>query len=330
MKYRRLGRSDMNVSAVCLGCWAFAGDFAWGRQDVQDSIAAVHASLEAGVNFFDTAEAYGDGSSERVLAKALGTRRKDVFIASKVSETHLEPDRLRACCEASLRRLGSDYIDLYQLHFPSKTIPIDETFAAMDDLRRQGKVRAVGVCNFGTSFLDILPAGPRVESNQVAFSLLWRAVEYGILPRCRKLGISILAYSPLFQGLLTGKFGRIEDVPEGRSRNRLFRPDRKHARHQETGCEAELFEAIDGIRRLCEGLGQPMGHVALAWLFAQEGLTSAIVGARNAEQARANAAATGLELSADVLAQLERITDSIKQYVGPNADMWQTDSRLDK
>ena len=330
MKYRRLGQSDMNVSVVCLGCWAFSGDFAWGSQDVRDSIAAVHASLEAGVNFFDTAEAYGKGSTETILAKALGPRRKDAFIASKVSEGHLEPARLKACCEASLKRLGSDYIDLYQLHFPSRTIPLADTFAALEDLQKAGKVRQVAVSNFGISFLDQLPARPRVQSNQVAYSLLWRAIEFDILPRCRKDGIGILAYSPMFQGLLTGKFRTADEVPQGRSRNRLFSPDRKHARHQDSGCEELLFDTIGQLRRLCEGLGKPMGQVALAWLFAQEGLTSAIAGARNAEQARENAAAADLELSAEVIAELNRITDPVKQYVGPNADMWQTDSRLDR
>jgi len=330
MKYRRLGQTDMNVSVVCLGCWVFSGDWAWGPQQEHDSIAAVHASLEAGVNFFDTAEAYGNGGTEEILAKALGSRRKDAYIASKVSEHHLKPSRLKACCERSLKRLDTDCIDLYQLHFPSKTVPMAESFAALEDLQRQGKVRAVGVSNFGPSFLDSMPAQPRVQSNQVAYSLLWRAIEFQIMPRCRRMGIGILAYSPLFQGLLTGKFRRVQEVPEGRSRNRLFRPDRKYARHQDTGCEEQLFETIGQIRQLCDRLGQPMSHVALAWLFAQEGLTSAIAGARNAEQARQNAAAADLELSADVLAELNRITEPVKRYVGANADMWQTDSRLDK
>jgi len=330
MRYRKLGRTDMEVSVVCLGCWAFSGDFAWGPQQEKDSIAAVHAALDAGVNFFDNAEAYGNGLCEEVLAKALGNRRKDVIIATKASRRNLTAERLKASCEASLRRLKTDVIDLYQAHFPNKEVPLDETFEAMEQLKAEGKIRAIGVSNFGVSFLNELLPAHEIASNQVAYSLLWRAIEHEILPLCRAHDVGILPYSPLCQGLLTGKFASPEAVPDGRARSRLFSKDRPLSRHSEPGCEKETFEAIDRIREICESIGQPMGQVALAWLLAQDGVTSVIAGARNAEQAAENAKAGDLQLDADVLARLDEATRQVKEIIGPNADMWQTDSRLDR
>jgi len=330
MQYRKLGRTDMEVSVVCLGCWAFSGDWAWGPQQETDSIATVHAALDAGVNFFDNAEIYGDGLCEEVLAKALGSRRKDVIIATKANRRNLTAERVKASCEASLRRLKTDVIDLYQAHFPNKEVPLDETFGALEALKAEGKIRAIGVSNFGVSFLDELLPVHQIASNQVPYNLLWRAIEHEILPLCRERQVGILPYSPICQGLLTGKFASPDEVPDGRGRSRLFSKDRPLSRHSEPGCETETFEAIDRVREICESIGQPMGQVALAWLLAQEGVTSVIAGARNADQAAENAKAGDLALDADVLTRLDEATGKVKEIIGPNADMWQTDSRLER
>ena len=164
----------------------------------------------------------------------------------------------------------------------------------------------------------------------MAYSLLWRAIEHEILPICREHEVGIIPYSPICQGLLTGKFASPDDVPEGRARSRLFSKDRPLSRHSESGCEAETFEAIGRVREICASSGQPMGQVALAWLLAQDGVTSVIAGARNAEQAAENAKAGELKLNADVLVRLGEATAKVKEIIGPNADMWQTDSRLDR
>jgi len=330
MKYRRLGRSDLEVSTVCMGCWTLIGDATWGPQDEADSRAAVEAALEAGVNFFDTAELYGGGESEVVLGKALGRRRDKVIVASKVASGNLAPDDLKAACEASLRRLGRDYLDLYQVHWPSPDRPIEETLAALDDLRREGKVRVIGVSNFGASYLRELLAVGRVESNQVCYSLLWRPVERDIQPICVAQDISILCYSPLCQGLLTGKFASADEVPEGRARTRLFSKDRPQSRHHEPGCEAAMFEALAVIRAICDEAGVAMNVASLAWLLAQPGVVSVVTGMRDAAQAAANARAGDVELAPEVVARLRDATEPIQRYAGANADLWQSDSRMER
>ncbi|MBN1942035.1 MAG: aldo/keto reductase [Phycisphaerae bacterium] len=329
MNYRTLGKTDIRVSVICQGCWSIVGkDFTWGHTDAADAIAALRASFEAGVNFFDTAPAYGDGESEELLRRALKDVRKDVIIATKASPGNFSPDKLRASCETSLRRLGTDYIDLYQLHWPSPEIPLTETWGAMEELRAEGKIRAAGVSNFGVSYLADLPAG--AVSNQLPYSLLWRAIEYDVQPACVERGMGILCYSSLAQSLLTGKFASAADVPDGRARSRLFASTREGSRHGQAGCEEDVFGALGRIRAVAAELRRPMGHVALAWLLGREGVTSAVVGARNARQARDNANAAELTLDEATLKALSDATEAVKRHIGANADMWQSDTRLEK
>jgi aryl-alcohol dehydrogenase-like predicted oxidoreductase len=293
-------------------------------------VAAIEASLDAGVTFFDTAEGYGHGQSEELLGRVLGARRKDVVIASKLSAKTYDAATVREHCEASIKRLGTDYIDLYQIHWPRANMDVDEALMAMQALVDSGKVRAVGVSNFGKSYLTETVAAGRVESNQLAYSLLWRAIEHEVQPICAAEDISIICYSPLSQGLLTGKFKTPADVPEGRARTRLFSREHPNARHDEPGCEDAVFAALDRVRKICDEVGKPMAHVALAWLLAQDAVTSVIAGARNARQAKENAAASDVELSDDVVAALSEATEPIKEYVGINADMWQSETRMER
>jgi aryl-alcohol dehydrogenase-like predicted oxidoreductase len=331
MRYRKLGRTGLNVSVICQGTWSVATkDAFWDGQDRGDSLAAIRAGLDAGVNFFDTAPAYGNGESEEILGEALGSHRSEVIVATKVPPTDLEPDKLRQSCERSLRSLRTDYIDLYQIHWPSKTLPLEATWRTLEALQREGKVRHIGVSNFGTSFLGEQLRLGRAESNQLPYSLLWRAVEFDIQPLCAANEMSLLCYSPLAQGLLTGKFLTADEVPEKRARTRLFSSSRKMTRHGEAGCEQDTFAALAEIRRVSDELGQPMGRVALAWLLAQPGVASAIVGARNATQAIENAAASELRLDDEVVARLSAITEPLKQKLGGNADPWEHVSRMEK
>lgn len=331
MRYRKFGRTDLNVSVICQGTWSVATkDVFWDGQDRGDSLAAIRAGLDAGVNFFDTAPAYGNGEAEEILGEALGSHRREVIVATKVPPTDLEPDKLRQSCERSLRSLRTDYIDLYQIHWPSKTLPLEPTWRTLEALQREGKTRHIGVSNFGKSFLGELRALGRAESNQLPYSLLWRAVEFEIQPLCVANEMGILCYSPLGQGLLTGKFPTANEVPEKRARTRLFSSSRKMTRHGEPGCEQETFAALAEIRRVAGELGQPMGRVALAWLLAQPGVTSAVVGARNAAQAVEIAAAADLQLDAGVIARLSAITEPLKQKLGDNADPWEHVSRMEK
>jgi len=324
MQYRKLGKTDIEVSAVCLGCWALIGGFNWGPQDERDSLAAIDASLDGGVNFLDTAPMYGDGASEELLGRALKGRRDRLVVATKVSMENLAREALKKSLEQSLRRLRTDYVDLLQIHWPSREIPVEETLRAMEEMQREGKVRAVGVSNFGPSDLAAALDVADVASNQVAYSLLWRAVEYEIQPLCAEKGVSILCYSSLAQGLLTGKFKSADDVPEDRARTRLFSSERAFTRHDEPGCEETVFATLRELEALCAEIGEPMGRVALAWLLAQPAVAAVVAGARNAEQARQNLSAADLELSADVVGKLSECTRTVKEYVGANADMWQS------
>ena len=330
MRFRRLGRTDIEISEVCLGCWALTGGGTWGEQDRDESRRTIEAALDAGVNFFDTAEGYGGGESERLLGEVLAGRRDEVVIATKVSRRHLRADDIPAACEGSLRRLRTDYIDLYQVHWPNPEVPLDETLSALERLQEEGKVRAIGVSNFGETYLrEVLPRGV-IQSNQVCYNLLFRAVEYAVKPLCADAGVSILPYSPLAQGLLTGKFRTAEDVPAGRARTRHFSSRRPEARHQEAGCEEALFAAVERLREICRRMGQPMNQVALAWLLAQEGVASVIAGARHPRQARENAAATDLDLAPEIVDELARATEEVKAALGPNIDPWETHSRADR
>ncbi len=324
MEYRVLGESDLAVSTICMGCWALAGDRMWGPQDEEEAIAALRTAVEVGINFFDTAEAYGNGRSESILGRAFRDIRDKVVIATKVSTSHMRPDDLRRACENSLRRLQTDYIDIYYLHWPSREVPFSETMGEMARLQSEGKVRWVGCSNFGKQDLAALLQVGRVEVNQLAYSLLFRAIEYEIVPACLENHVSIAAYSPLLHGILTGKFASLDEVPDERARTRHFSSARRPlTRHGEPGAEAETAEALRRIRDICDQAGLPMAQVALAWVLAQPGVATVVAGARRPEQVRANAEAASLRLSEDVLEALREATDPLKAKLGPNADMWQ-------
>lgn len=329
MKYNKLGNTGVVVSEFSLGCWPFAGGSVWGHQDVGDSIATVHAALDAGITTFDTAEGYNDEHhSEEVLGRALGGRRPEAVIATKLSGPHLAGGEVEAACDASLKRLGTDVIDLYQVHWPNHDIPVEETYRALEALVRKGKVRALGVCNFATTDLGDLLAAGAIVTDQLPYSLLWRAIEDAILPKCRENGIGIVCYSPLSQGLLTGRYSNADEVPDGLSRSRLFRPDRPLAKHSDPGVEDEVFEAIREIGKVADELGQPMANVALAWVRQQEGVATLLVGARNTGELERNMPALDLVLDDDVVRRLSELTEPVKTYLNGNADMWSSDNRM--
>jgi myo-inositol catabolism protein IolS len=327
MEYRKLGRSDLAVSTVCMGCWALAGGQLWGDQDEQAALEALHTALDIGVNFFDTAEGYGAGDSEIILGKAFRDRRDRAIIATKVSENHMHPTDLRQACEESLGRLQTDYIDVYYLHWPSREVPFEETLAEMNRLKDEGKIRYVGCSNFGRQDLERLLAIQHVEVNQLAYNLLFRAIEYEITPMCVEHEVSIAPYSPLLHGILTGKFTTVEEIPDGRARTRHFSPQlHPQTRHGGTGAEEETARALSRIREICDDAGLEMAKVALAWLLAQPGVTTVIAGARSPEQIRANAEAADLELPGDVERALTGATEELKVAFGTNADMWESEA----
>jgi aryl-alcohol dehydrogenase-like predicted oxidoreductase len=305
LEQRRLGKSGLYVSEVGIGCNNFGG-----RIDAAGTQAVVDAALEAGINFFDTADVYGDRQSEVLLGKALGARRHEVIVATKFGmPTGPTPqDRggsrryiLRAV-EESLTRLGTDYIDLYQLHAPDAATPIEETLAALDDVVRAGKVRYIGHSNF--SGWQILDAHWTAKTGRYApfvtaqnhYSLLERAVQHEVLPACERCGIGQLPYFPLASGMLTGKYRRGEPPPQG---TRLARMGRLADRAM---TEAN-FDAVERLDGFAAEHGRDLLSLAFSWLLSQPVISSVIAGATSAEQVRANvAAADGWRLGSEEMA----------------------------
>lgn len=324
MQYAQLGKSDLKTSRIAFGCWQMIleDDINWSGQSEADSLRTVQAAIDAGINFFDTAEAYGAGQSETLLGKALAGRREQFVVATKINPDHLVDGGVTAACEASLRRLATDYIDLYQIHWPNHAVPIDSTLRQFEDLVAAGKVRVFGVSNFGPQDLGDLLAVGRCESNQLPYNLLYRSIEFAELDICRQNEIGVLCYSPLCQGLLAGKFRSADEVPAGRTRSRNFAPTRPRSRHGFAGAETETFAAIERIRQIAARIGQPMPAIALAWCLAQPGVTSVIAGAHSPEQVAKNAAAAALTLDAVTIAELNAATDELKQILGHNSDPW--------
>jgi aryl-alcohol dehydrogenase-like predicted oxidoreductase len=323
MKTTRLAGTDLTVSRLCFGCWGIVSDFHWGQRDPEQSVATIHTALDRGVNFFDTATLYGDGASESLLGQTLAGRREQVVLASKVRFDRMRSREVVTECEDSLRRLRTDYLDLYQTHWTNRETRIEETWGAMLRLKEQGKVRHLGVSNMGSSDLADVGAMEAPVTNQLPYSLLWRMIEFEILPECRRRGIGVLAYSPLMHGMLADKYASPEDVPDNRARSRHFGSQRPHTRHGESGCEAETFAALDEIRAICTRLGRAMSDVALAWCLQQPRVDCIIAGVSSPQQLEANLGCVENPLPDEALHALRRAAEPLKRKLGPNPDMWE-------
>jgi aryl-alcohol dehydrogenase-like predicted oxidoreductase len=329
MEYRPLGHTEINVSTVAFGSWGIGGGMMWeGEIERSAALRSLHGAFDAGVTLFDTAPAYGEGRSEELLGEAFADRRSRVVIATKVSPPEISPERVRPAVEESLRRLRTDYLDLLQQHWPADDGRDAEVLAEMFRLQEEGKVRAVGVSNFGPAELRSADAAGPCVTNQLPYSLLFRAVEFEIVPAAAERGMGILAYSALLHGLLAGKFSSPEEVPDGRARTRHFSTRRRHARHGEEGHEEATFAALRRIGELAAEAGLTMKDLALAWLLHQPQVTAVLAGARSPEQAADNARAADIRLSPELLGELAKATDPLKEEMGPNPDMWQRDSRV--
>ena len=222
MEYTLIGKNDLKISKFALGTWPFAGGELWGNQDDNDSISAVHECYENGINFFDTAPGYGDGRSEEVLGKAIKNIRNSVVIGTKIPPADLGKNNLINSVENSLKRLNTDYIDLMQIHWPNHDIPIDETAQEIQSLIDSGKINEIGVSNFGILDMTEVLNNLNIVTNQLPYNAFWRAIEDDIKPFCIENNIGIICYSTLAQGLLTGRYKDVSEVPEGVSRSRLF------------------------------------------------------------------------------------------------------------
>ncbi|MGO9558961.1 MAG: aldo/keto reductase [Acidimicrobiales bacterium] len=312
MRMRQLGNSGLTVSVIGLG----ANNFGW-RLDVEKSRPVIESAIEAGINFIDTSDSYDTGNSETILGEVLKGRREEVVIATKFGSNMNGtngPDwgarasrrYVHRAVEASLRRLQTDWIDLYQLHRLDGVTPHEETLGALDDLVHEGKIRYAGSSNF--------PAWQATEADWIAktrgitryisaqnhYSLLERTIELDLIPTCLAHGISVIPYFPLANGLLTGKWKRGDDAPEGSRLSGRNAPSDK------------TFDVIEGLAAVAEQAGITLSELALAGLAAQPAVGSVIAGATSAEQVRANAAAGDIELAADVLAEIDQVAVALR------------------
>jgi aryl-alcohol dehydrogenase-like predicted oxidoreductase len=315
MEYRKLGNSDLNISVVGLGCWVMGKEM-WAGADDSESIAAIHAAIDLGINWVDTAEGYGDGHSESVVGQALADRRDKMLIATKVSPHKLHREGVLSACEASLERLQTDHIDLYQIHWPSGSgVPIEETMGTLVELQEQGKISVIGCSNFDPAQMEDARKYGKLESLQPPWSLFWRHVEKEIVPFCIERNIGVVAYSPMAQGLLTGKY-----TPDNR-------PPADDHRNHSLLFNGETFEhalaAVARIREIGASYGKKPGQTALRWLIQQPGLTAAIVGARRPSQVEENVGAADWALSDADLAELSRLGDDVMSTLPDDSPvMW--------
>jgi len=301
-----------------MGTWQAGKDMWVGIDDAQ-STKAIKAACDAGITTFDTAEVYGNGHSERIVGNALYDVRDRVVIATKVFSNHLKYNQVIDACHGSLKNLKTDYIDLYQIHWPpgsfgAKKVPLEETMRAMADLKAQGKIRAIGVSNFSRSQLEEAATFGRIDSLQPPYSLFWRKVETDALPYCRENNITVLAYSSMAQGLLTGKFGPDHTFAKGdhRFRNKLFQPENYR----------RVRKALEKLDPIAAANHITLGQLALAWIISQPGVC-AIAGARNPEQAVQNAAAANVRLSDTDLAAVDDIGRIVTDPLDDDPVMWE-------
>lgn len=298
METLRLGDSDLDVSRVGLGCNNFGGRI--GRQATAE---VVQAALSVGITFFDTADIYGGGDSERFLGEALGARRRDVVVATKFGQDESapgsggSPQHVRRAIDASLERLGTDVVDLYYYHRPDGVTPFAETLGAMRELVEAGKVRWLGLSNVDLAQLDeAVDSGVQIVAVQNRYSLVHRLDDVDVLPRCRALEIGYVPYFPLESGLLTGKYARGVPAPEG---TRLAgRPD---------SLSDERFEPVEALERLAAARGRTLLELAVGGLASIPGIASVIAGATTAGQVRANAAAGAWRPDEALLAELATV-----------------------
>jgi aryl-alcohol dehydrogenase-like predicted oxidoreductase len=307
MSTREIGASGIMASAVGLGTWAIGG-WMWGGTDEAQSVAAIQASLDEGVSLIDTAPAYGQGLAEQIVGKAIRGRRDDVVLATKCGlvwhttkgrhffdydgqpvHRHLGPESIAYELEQSLKRLGTDHVDLYITHWQDPTTPVEETVEALQRLKQQGKIRAIGASNVSPGDLDAYLAAGRLDALQEEYSMVKRDMEASLLATCRRHGVSMLSYSSLALGLLSGRIGASREFggDDQRKDNPRFSPANRR----------KVESLMAAIGPVVEAHGATPGQIVIAWTLMQPGITFSLCGARNPAQARENAAAGRIRLS---------------------------------
>ena len=322
MRYVEFGQTDLVVSAICFGTWQAGGD--WGAPQEEDLKAAISRALDLGINFFDTAQAYGFGASERLLGEALEPEimhhRDEVILATKgglrmEGDTLLRdssPGWLREGVESSLRSLGSDYIDLYQVHWPDPKVPFAETAGALEELVEEGKIRYVGVSNFDQEQMAEFEESRKLDSLQPPYHLFRRDIEKEILPYCAEHGVGVLIYGPLAHGLLSGNMTPDQRFAEGdwRAHSGLFQGDNFR----------RDLQKVEELERFAADRGHTVAQLAVAWTLSNPPVDVAIVGARRPEHIEGTAPAADFDLSVEALREIDNTMHDAVPVGGPSPE----------
>lgn len=327
MKYRTLGKTDIRISELAFGAWAIGG-WLWGGADSVDAIKAIETAVDNGMTTIDTAAVYGFGLSEELVGKAIRGKRDKVQILTKFGMVwdekkgkfyfsskdnygkHVEiysyssKERVLQDCDASLKRLGTDYIDLYQIHWPDETTPVSETMEALKILVGQGKIRAGAVSNYSVELMKEAGKSLSIASNQVPYSMVKRDIEKDIIPYCMDENIGILAYSPLQRGLLTGKIKSGHKFGEGDNR-----PDTIYYKEPNL---SRIIQFTETLRPIANGHNATLSQLVLNWSIHQPGITCALAGARNATQVLDNVKAADFNLTEDEMKQIDEHISNLK------------------
>jgi 1-deoxyxylulose-5-phosphate synthase len=315
MKYRQLGNSDLNVSEIGLGSWLTYG----GGVERQQAEACIHKAFDVGINFIDTANVYGRGAAESLLGKVLqGFDRSSYILATKVyfpmspTDQGLSAVQIRKQIDASLQRLRTDYVDLYQCHRYDSNTPLEETMAALTEVVQQGKARYIGFSEWSPAQIQAALNLPNVEqfiSSQPQYSMLWRKPEAEVFPLCAANGIGQVVWSPLAQGVLTGKYKPGEAPPQdSRAANEKMNAFMQDVR------SARVLSAVQNLKPIAQRLNLSMTQLALAWILRDKRVSSAITGASRPDQVVENAAASGVRLSEEVLLEIDQVLASVLSY----------------
>lgn len=356
---RAFGPSGLELSCLGFGTWQFGQkgeDDYWGLEFTDElAINLVNQAIDSGVTYFDTAEDYAKGGSEdqlgRILKALSPEKRRQVVVGSKILPNNCS--NVQLSLEGTLQRLQVDCIDLYMVHWPidknsmahftggsnaagnrdysatgdvddSAVPPTTKAFMDLAKLQQEGKIKHIGVSNFGMRQLqEALATGAKIAVNQVCYNLIFRAPEFEIFPFCEQHGIATFAYSPLMQGILTGRWNTPDEVPTYRARSRHFDGKRDKSRHGEAGHEALLFETLARLRAISDEVGIPLSDLALAYPLHRPCVITVIAGATKPEQVASNLRAASLQMSPELIAKLNAATEDLKNAMGLNCDLWQ-------
>lgn len=341
MKKNIIGKSKIEVCALGMGCWSYGGGSYWGDQSQDEVNRVVHYALDAGLNYFDTAEVYNDGASESSLGIALKGRRSSAVIGTKISTSNVKRETLIQHCEASLRRLQTDYIDIYMLHWPvnPKAIEhfsndvsliedmpqVEEVFETLRMLKQQGKIREIGISNHGVQQMqEVIATHTDIAVNELPYNLISRSIEKEILPFCIKENIGVLGYMAYQQGILTG----IQDFSKLRPsqmHSRHFKNERggNESRHFEDGAEEEILALLDGLHKISAETGLSVPALSLGYAMSKDGISSTLVGSRTIEELQSNIQIAENVLSPDIVKQLDVLSQPIWDKLGDSPDYYE-------